>query len=576
MNQDRVPRRLAAILAADVSGYSRLMEQDEAGTLDNLKAQRREIFDPLVARYGGRVVKLMGDGVLIEFASAVDAVQCALDLQSETALANDRLPHKARMVSRIGVNLGDVIIEDDDIYGDGVNIAARLQTVGAPGEICISANVHEQVKRKLEASFDDLGAMALKNISEPVRVYRVSAGSNKAKVAPSLPLPAKPSIAVLPFTDMSGERDQDMFVDGLTEDLITDLSRNQELFVIARHSTFAYKGRSVDVREIARNLGVRYVLEGSARRAAGRVRINVQLIDAIEGGHLWADRFDRSIEDVFALQDEVTGRIVKELAGRLTVQPARNRPKKILAYDLCLRARRLIEERAGSPAALEASFVAWQASVVDPGYAEAHRLLAFALYQGWALGIEPMEPSRTIACEVAERAVKLDPGDAGNRWVYGYLLAHERRWEECEAEFAAAFAIDPDHADALALYSEIVAFDGRPLEALEILKRALRLNPHPAPYYYWELGLLNYVAHQYEAAVEALTVPATYALGSRRMLAASLAQLGRLDEARREAELFTAENPRFTISHWAKIQPARDETVVQHFVDGYRLAGLAE
>ncbi len=332
----------------------------------------------------------------------------------------------------------------------------------------------------------------------------------------------------------------------------------------------------MDVRLIARDLGVRYVLEGSARRAQDRIRINVQLIDAIEGGHLWADRFDRSIEDVFALQDEVTGRIVRELVGRLTVQPARSRPKTILAYDLCLRARRLIDERAGSPAALEASFVSWQASVVDPGYAESHRLLAFALYQCWALGIEPMEPSRTIACEAAERAVKLDPGDAGNRWVYGYLLAYERRWEECEAEFAAAFTIDPNHADALALYSEIIAFDGRPLEALETLKRALRVNPHPAPIYYWELGLHHYVARQYEAAVEALTIPVTYATGSRRYLAASLAQLGRLDEARREGALFMAENPKFTISHWAAIQPARDETVVQHFVEGYQLAGLAE
>ena len=410
----------------------------------------------------------MGDGVLVEFASAVDAVRCALDLQNGTALANDKLPPKARMVSRIGVNLGDVIVENDDLYGDGVNIAARLQAVGEPGEICISANVYEQVRRKVEASFDDLGAMALKNISEPVRVYRVSAGSSKAKEAPNLPLPAKPSIAVLPFTDMSGEREQDMFVDGLTEDLITDLSRSKELFVIARNSTFAYKGRSMDVRLIARDLGVRYVLEGSARRAEDRIRINVQLIDAIEGGHLWADRFDRSIEDVFALQDEVTGRIVRAtcrtLDGAACAQPSQD--------DCGLRPL-------PSCQALDR-----RASRIAGGAGGELRRMAGQRRRSGLCRIPP--PARLRALPVlgtrhrAHGAIKnhrmrgggarrkARSGDAGNRWVYGYLLAYERRWEECEAEFAAAFTIDPNHADALALYSEIIAFDGRPLEALEL------------------------------------------------------------------------------------------------------------
>lgn len=579
MTQDRVPRRLVAILAADVSGYSRLMEQNEAGTLDVLKAQRRDILSPLIARYGGRLVKLMGDGILIEFGSAVDAVQCAIELQRETGLANDKIPHKSRMVLRIGINVGDVIVEGDDLYGDGVNIAARLEALGQPGDICIAGNVYDQVRKKIEARFDDLGAMALKNISEPVQVYRVKAQTQTAIFGDdswNLPLPSKPSIAVLPFTNMSGETDQDMFADGLTEDLTTDLSRNTGLFVIARHSTFAYKGKSIDVRLIARDLGVRYILEGSARRSGGRVRINVQLIDAIEGGHLWAERFDRGVEDIFAVQDEVTGRIVQELAGRLAPRPERNRPKDILAYDLCVRARSLIEFNAGSPAAREASLIAWQATAVDPGYAEAYRLLAFALWQAWTLAIEPKEPSKTIALEMAARAVQLDPDDAANRWVLGYLFAHERKWVESESEFSAALAIDPNHADALVLYSETLSFDGRPLEAIELLKRALRVNPHPAAWYYWEYGLSYYAARQYELALEMLTVPSTYATGSRRVLAATLAQLGRTEEAKREAAQFMADNPKFTISHWAASQPARDETIVQHFVEGYRKAGLAE
>jgi TolB-like protein len=375
---------------------------------------------------------------------------------------------------------------------------------------------------------------------------------------------------------MSGEPDQDVFADGLTEDLITDLSRNAGLFVIARHSTFAYKGKSI-VRLIARDLGVRYILEGSARRAAGRVRINVQLIDAIGGDHLWADRFDRGLEDIFAVQDEVTSRIVEELVGRLTDLPTRNRPKNILAYDLCVRARNLITSYAGSPEATrEALLLLWQASALDPGYAEALRWLAFALWQAWSLGMEPMEPARQLSVQMASRAVAIDPNVGGNHWVLGYLLAYERRWQESEAEFTAAFDLDPNDADALAMHAELAAFAGRPEEAIEILNKALRLNPHPASWYYWELGLAHYAARQYEAAIEALTVDLTYRTGSRRVLAASLAQLGRIDDAKREGALFMADNSHFTISHWAATQPARDDATVQHFVEGYRLAGIAD
>jgi TolB-like protein/cytochrome c-type biogenesis protein CcmH/NrfG len=376
---------------------------------------------------------------------------------------------------------------------------------------------------------------------------------------------------------MSTDPEQEPFADGLTEDLITDLSRNTGLFVIARNSTFAYKGKSVDARRIASDLGVRYLLEGSVRRAAGRVRINVQLIDALGGGHLWAERFDRNLEDVFAVQDEVTHKIVEALFGRLTAPPIRSRPANIEAYDLCVRGRALIWSSTGSPdATREASILLRQAINLDPNYAEAHRLLAFNLWSAWTHCGEPMVPNREMSLQLAERAVDLDPNDAGNRWVLGHVLAYERRWDESEAELTAALDLDPSHANAYATLAEITAFAGKPAMAIEQVQRAIRLDPHPPAWYYWELGLAQYAAHQYEAAIETLRKDATYRTGSRRILAASLAQLGRMTEAQREAELYIASNPRFSIQYWASTQPIRDDSVRDHFVAGYRKAGLPE
>jgi TolB-like protein/class 3 adenylate cyclase len=347
MAEERVQRRLAAIVSADVVGYSRLIEQDEAGTLTALKDRRRTILVPMVAHHQGRIVKVMGDGVLIEFGSAVNAVACSVELQGLMAQANNSVPDEDQIVLRIGINLGDVVVDGGDLYGDGVNVAARLQNIAGPGDICVSGSVYEQVKRKINLDFDELGPQTIKNITEPVAVYRVESQSSnlteyhgRVEKQP-LALPSNPSIAVLPFINMSNDPEQETFVDGLTEDLITDLSRTAGLFVIARNSVFAYKGRPADVRRIARELGVRHLLEGSARRAAGRVRINAQLIDAIGGDHLWAERFDRDLEDIFAVQDEVTGKIVEALVGRLTNQPARSRPTNMAAYDLCVRARSL-------------------------------------------------------------------------------------------------------------------------------------------------------------------------------------------------------------------------------------------
>ncbi|WFU49510.1 adenylate/guanylate cyclase domain-containing protein [Sinorhizobium terangae] len=576
MAEERAQRRLAAIMAADVVGYSRLVELDESGTLATLKERRKQILEPLVRENNGRVVKTMGDGVLVEFASAVNAVTCAIEFQRRMQAANEGLADDRQILLRIGINLGDVVVESGDLYGDGVIIAARLEAMAGPGEIFVSSSIYDQVRRRLYCEFDDLGPHAIKNVAEPVSVYRIETsawGQHGAAKAP-LPLPTKPSIAVLPFTNMSNDPEQEVFVDGLTEDLITDLSRASGLFVIASNSVFAYKGRHTDVRRIARELGVRYVLEGSARRAAGRVRINAQLIDAMQGDHLWAERFDRGLEDIFAVQDEVTSKIVEALVGRLTATPARNRPTDMEAYDLCVRARSLGLQTAG--AAREAIFLLQRVIARDPDYAEAHRLLALNLWLSWEFWDQPIDPNRPRAVAEAQKAVALDPNDAGNRWVLGIILGHERRWEESDAEFDLALRLDPNHADAWAMRSDLIVLAGRPGEAIEHVRKALRLNPHPPGWYYWMLGQAQYASRDYEAAVQTLRRPETYRATSRRLLAASLARLGRLDDARTEAQLFMMNNPNFTIRQWSDSQPFRDEELRRYFIDGYRLAGLPE
>ncbi|MBY3118566.1 MULTISPECIES: adenylate/guanylate cyclase domain-containing protein [Rhizobium] len=567
MTDQSIQRRLAAIVVADVVGYTRLMEADEVATLANLRELRSGVIEPAVMRHKGRIFKVMGDGFLIEFGSAVDAVAAALEMQRATTAveaSGDR-----RLLLRIGVNLGDVIDDGSDILGDGVNVAARLETQAAPGGICISAKVHGEIVGKIGDRFFDAGERYLKNLTRPVRVWHWPDALQS-----TLPLPECPSIAVLPFTNMSGDEADAPFVDGLTEDLITDLSRTAGLFVIARNSVYCYKGKPVDVRLVAQELGVRYVLEGSARRAMGRVRINAQLIDALGGQHLWADRFDRTVEDVFELQDEVNAKIVEALVGRLTIPKQRNRPKNLEAYDLCVRARLLTEE---SPQTEREAYMLLQRAVkLEPSYAEALGLLAYNRWLAWTHFGEPEDPNRLMAVTFAQKAVDLDPNDAGCRYVLGTILAYERRWEESEAAFAKALELDPNHADTWAAMSDMSVLDGRVADGLAQIEKALRLNPHPTCWYLCHLGQAQYAARDYEAAAATLRREDTYRTNSRKFLAATLAQLGRLEEARREAELFLIAHPHFTIGHWLSSQPLRDASVRDHFVDGFRKAGLPE
>ncbi|MBY5403126.1 adenylate/guanylate cyclase domain-containing protein [Rhizobium leguminosarum] len=567
MTDQSIQRRLAAIVVADVVGYTRLMEADEVATLANLRELRSGVIEPAVMRHKGRIFKVVGDGFLIEFGSAVDAVAAALEMQRATTAVEDS--GDRRLLLRIGVNLGDVIDDGSDILGDGVNVAARLETQAAPGGICISAKVHGEIVGKIGDRFFDAGERYLKNLTRPVRVWHWPDALQS-----TLPLPECPSIAVLPFTNMSGDEADAPFVDGLTEDLITDLSRTAGLFVIARNSVYCYKGKPVDVRLVAQELGVRYVLEGSARRAMGRVRINAQLIDALGGQHLWADRFDRTVEDVFELQDEVNAKIVEALVGRLTIPKQRNRPKNLEAYDLCVRARLLTEE---SPQTEREAYMLLQRAVkLEPSYAEALGLLAYNRWLAWTHFGEPEDPNRRMAVTFAQKAVDLDPNDAGCRYVLGTILAYERQWEESEAAFAKALELDPNHADTWAAMSDMSVLDGRVADGLAQIEKALRLNPHPTCWYLCHLGQAQYAARDYEAAAATLRREDTYRTNSRKFLAATLAQLGHLEEARREAELFLIAHPHFTIGHWLSSQPLRDASVRDHFVDGFRKAGLPE
>jgi adenylate cyclase len=581
MAEERTQRRLAAILAADVVGYGRLMEQDEAGTLAALKQRRREILEPLVREHQGRTVKVMGDGVLVEFGSAVNAVACAVELQKHMAAANDGVVEARRIILRIGINLGDVIVDGGDLYGDGVIIAVRLQALAEAGSILISQTVHEHVDRKLSVHFSYQGERALKNVARPIRVSRVDWSDVSLGFAPHMAegqpgLPDKASIAVLPFTNMSIDAEQEFFADGLAEDLITDLSKVPGLLVIARNSSFSYKGRSIDIRTVAKELGVRYVIEGSVRRAATQVRINAQLVDAVSGSHLWADRFDRGLTDIFVVQDEVVAKIVGALVGALPSSRPRSRHKttNLEAYELFVRGRSLVSLSLQDTRS--ARLLLGKALELDPDFAEAHAWLALSYLVGALYCGEPMEEHRMLARSAARRAVSLDPENADAHIVLGYLRAYDGELSEGVAELEMGLRINPNHAEGWATLSDLRVLEGRAVEAIDCARNSFRLDPHPPGDYYWLLGWAQYAAGQYQDAVETLSHDSAGGPGARRVLAAALARLGRVTEAREEARKFLAEFPHFSSRQWGSTQPFRNDADRQHFIDGYIKAGLPE
>ncbi|WP_052121601.1 adenylate/guanylate cyclase domain-containing protein, partial [Inquilinus limosus] len=511
MSTDRVTRRLAAILAIDMVGYSRHVEADEAGTIARQKAHRRDLIEPALRAHGGRVVKTTGDGMLVEFASVVDALDAAVGIQRAVAETEAGQPPDRRIQYRAGINLGDIVIDGDDILGDGVNIAARLEGMAEPGGISVTASVFDQVIGKLDLAFDDLGQQQLKNIRKPVRVYRVRLESaDSAEPAPgTAAAPARPSIAVLPFQDMSAEKDQEYFADGIAEDIITGLSKHNGFLVIARNSSFTYKGRPVDIKQAGAELGVRYVLEGSVRRGGDRVRITGQLIDAVTGAHVWAERYDRRIDDLFAVQDEITDSIVgvvaPELLGAEMRRARRLDPAGMDAWDCVMRAGWHAWRLTPEDGAQARTFAA-QAMALDPGLARAR--VIHAMCDVWdVLFGRSADPARSLASAdaMARQAVDLDPRDAEAQTVLGMVALFLRRFDESGRRLDTALAINPNLAFAHMLGGGYHALSGQAGPARRMLETALRLSPRD-PANHWchaFLGLAAFAEGEDAAAVEA-------------------------------------------------------------------------
>ena len=584
---ERINRKLAAILVADVVGYSRMMAADEAGTLAALKRHRESVFDPAVAHHSGRVVKLIGDGTIVEFASVIDAVNCALSVQRAGTPPLEGAAVQAAIVLRIGINLGDVIIEGDDIYGDGVNIAARLEPLAVPGGICISSIVNESIGNRIDVRFQDSGEMTVKNIDRPIRIWRWHPTATTVPSPPIVPSAkpngAGPSIAVLPFTNMSGDPEQEYFSDGISEDIITDLSKVAGLTVIARNSSFTYKGRSVDVREIGRELGVRSVLEGSIRRAGQRVRITAQLIDATNGGHLWAERYDRDLTDIFAVQDEVTQQIVGAL--KVTLTPAEKarlvekEPQNVAAYDCVLRGREIMLSKEKNRETFEEAVKYFKKALeLDSNYSQAYASLGFAHmfdYQNrWS---DDPDGSFKLAKEYAQKAIDNDPNEPMAHGVAALTAIFAKDFDRAQAEVDRTLALNPSSALAHNLLGTIRSYSGHPLEAIPAIEQAMRLDPAFRPQFLHFLGIAYVLAGKYETAAAMLRqrialVPNTDF--SRAVLAAALGHLGETEEAHRVWGELKQINPKFSFQAYLSRQPMRPEDA-ERFAAGIAKAGLS-
>ena len=580
-------RKLAAILAADVVGFSRLAGADEDRTLARLRALRSDLIDPTIAVHNGRVVKRTGDGALVEFRSVVDAVRCAIEVQNAMVERNAGVPPDRRIEFRIGIHLGDVVEESDgDLMGDGVNIAARLEGIARPGAICLSEDAFRQVRARLDLAVSDLGQIRLKNIAETIRVYSLQVGvPAEARPAPSAPekpaAPEQPSIAVLPFANMSGDVEQGYFADGISEDIITALSKLSQLFVIARNSSFTFKSRNVHVREVGRDLGVRYVLEGSVRKSGARVRITAQLIDATTGGHLWAERFDRDLTDIFAVQDDVTRQIVEALAVKLTPGEQRRlkaeHPDNMEAFDCFLRGRELWWRHAKEPNS-QARELLQRAIELDPGFAPAYAWLAGAhvidYVSQWSAS-----PSRSLelAHEAATRAAALDERNPQTQWTLAFVNLWMRRYDEAIRAAEYSIANSPNYAEGYNALGVILHYVGRSEEALPCFERAMALDPLcPGMWLHFQ-GQVYFQLRRYEQAVSVLKRrifrnPETDA--SRVLLAASYGQMGRLDEARAEWREALRVNPDYSLEHRRKVLPYKNPDDFELVVDGLRKAGV--
>jgi len=581
MAEARIERRLAAILATDVAGYSRLMGADEEGTLAGLKAHRSALVDPNVNEHRGRIVKATGDGLLIEFASVVDAVRCAVVMQRGMIERNADVPQEKRIEFRIGINVGDVIIDSGDIFGDGVNVAARLEGLAEPGGICVSGRVHEDAQGKLDIAFEDAGEQTLKNIARPVRVYRVRMNEAAAKTTPVLS--DKPSIAVLPFTNMSGDPEQEYFADGMVEEIITGLSRIKWLLVISRNSSFIYKNKSVAVREVADKLGVRYVLEGGVRKSGNRIRITAQLIDAKTGAHLWAEQYDRLLEDVFALQDEITmcvvGAIEPSLRKAEIDRVKRQRPNNFDAYDLLLRSQPFVFAGMPKEAAMAIPLLE-EALKLEPNYGAANAYLSWCLHARFGRG-GLREEDRVAAIRHARAAIALGNDDATALAIAALVIAYDAHDTTTALKvFDRALELSNCNVFVLCWNAAILAWIGKTELAIERAQLALRLGPFDS--LSWRANHALSIAYFHsqrfgdaaDAARSVIDANPGYSL-PRAILAAALMRLGQVEEAKATAQTVIEREPSFTIrgtSRYAELEPA----VFRPLADAWREVGLPE
>ena len=592
MDEARVDRRLAAIFAGDIAGYSQLMGADEEGTLRQLKAHRKELIDPKITEHRGRVVKTTGDGMLVEFVSVVDAVRCAVDIQRGMAERNADVPAETCIQFRVGINVGDIISDNNDIYGDGVNVAARLEALAEPGGIMVSRNVYDQVRDKLSFGFEDMGEQIVKNIARPIGVHRISLAENAAPIvvksaaATSKTEPStadRPSIAVLPFANMSGDPEQEYFADGISEDIITGLSKLRWFFVIARNSSFTYKGKAVDVKRVARELGVRYVLEGSVRKGGNRVRITAQLIDAATNNHIWADRYDGELTDVFELQDEITKKVVSAIEPKLLEAEAmrsKSRSAEDLgAWDMLMRANSLFWRLTKDEG--EAAIAILRRAVERyPNYAPAHSMLAFMLlisgYAAWTLS--ELEPQVRQAETLATRAATLDDSDPWAHLALGYVAFTRRHTEEAVQQFQRSIDLNPNFAAAHGYFGWALALDGQSDRAIPHLEQAIRMSPHDPQNAIFFVGLAasHYLTARYIEAVnfgrKAVQHRSTFT-GGHRILCASLAQAGQLSEARVALHRLKELQPEISTA-WIEKYVPYTQGPMEKFLEGMRKAGL--
>ena len=587
MAEDRVDRRLAAIFAGDIAGYSRLMGFDEEGTLRQVKAHRKELVDPKITEHRGRIVKTTGDGMLVEFVSVVDAVRCAVDIQRGMAERNAEVPTDKRIEFRIGLNVGDIISDANDIYGDGVNVAARLEALADPGGIMVSSVVHDQVRDKLSFGFEDMGEQTVKNIARPIGVHRVSLVESTPSVtfrsteAAEPSTANRPSIAVLPFANISGDPEQEYFADGISEDIITGLSKLRWFFVIARNSSFAYKGKAVDVTRVSRELGVRYVLEGSVRKGGNRVRITAQLIDASTGNHIWADRYDGDLADVFALQDEITKKVVAAIEPKLLeaegVRSQGRSSEDLDAWDMVMQTNSLLWRL--TKIDIDAAIAMLRLAIERyPNYAPAHSMLAIALlFRAISVGVAHSQDMKEAAL-LASRATELDDNDPWAHLALGWTAFLRRRSHDARVEYQRALDINPNFAAARGHLGMALACDGQSDTAIHQLEQALRMSPHDPQniFVYTGLAVAHYLAGNYPDAVDfghkAVQQRPGFT-GGHRIYVASLAQAGQIEEARSALDRLKELQPEISIAWIQQNSPYTAGPLVK-LLDGMRKAGL--